>query len=68
MACLVYSDNSGRQLVYRLDRERVSIGRSADGGSFAIRDGPASPEGGHRAGEQQLSLVEATVVLPMDGP
>ncbi len=28
MACLVYSDNSGRQLVYTLDGERVSIGRS----------------------------------------
>ena len=30
MACLVYSDNAGRQLVHTLDRERVSIGRSAD--------------------------------------
>jgi len=67
MPCLL--DNSSRQLVYTLDRERVSIGRSDDdGGSLAIRDGPASPQGGHRAGEQQLSLVEATVVLPVDGP
>ncbi|HEY3174910.1 MAG TPA: ATP-binding protein [Candidatus Polarisedimenticolia bacterium] len=30
MACLVFSDNSGRQIVYSIDRDRVSIGRSND--------------------------------------
>lgn len=30
MASLVYSDSAGRQVVYRLEKDRVSIGRSSD--------------------------------------
>ena len=30
MACLVFSDNTGRQIVYSIDRDRVTMGRNND--------------------------------------
>lgn len=39
MACIVFSDNTGRQIVYSIDQNRVTMGRNTENDivSFDLR-------------------------------